>query len=101
MTDTHRKPRRTRRERLLAAALCSLATACAGAFAAGSAPAQDLQQRLSETEQKLDRVEDREGVLTTEISAFSSRISQLEGQVADLRNREAQVAEALAAKQAE
>ena len=86
---------------MLLGAIGALAAACAVAVLAGAAPAQDLQERLSETEQKLERVEEKKGVLTTEISAFTERISTLEGQVADLRNKEAQVAEALAAKQAE
>jgi murein DD-endopeptidase MepM/ murein hydrolase activator NlpD len=101
MTESQRDSRISGRTRLLVAALWALAAACAAAFAAGPAPAQDLQERLSETERKLDRVEEREGVLTTEISAFSARISDLEGQVADLRNKEAVVAAELAAKQAE
>ncbi|MGZ5315409.1 MAG: murein hydrolase activator EnvC family protein [Solirubrobacterales bacterium] len=101
MTESQRKPRLIGRARLPAAALCALAAACLAALVAGPAPAQDLQERLSETEQNLDRVERREGVLTTEISEMSSRISSLAGQVADLRNREAVVAAELAAKQAE
>jgi murein DD-endopeptidase MepM/ murein hydrolase activator NlpD len=91
----------SRKPRLLLGATGALAAACAAVILAGPAPAQDLQERLSETEQKLDRVQEKKGVLTTEISAFTERISTLEGQVADLRNKEAQVAEALAAKEAE
>jgi peptidoglycan DL-endopeptidase CwlO len=73
----------------------------AGAVAAGSAPAQTLQERLNATEDKLSEVERREGVLTTDISEASARISTLEGEVAELRNTEAVVAAELAAKQAE
>jgi murein DD-endopeptidase MepM/ murein hydrolase activator NlpD len=66
-----------------------------------SAPAQTLQERLNETEQKLQDVDRREGVLTTEISAASEQISSLQAKVADLRNREATLAAELAEKQAE
>jgi len=72
------------------------------AFASGgSAPAQDLNQRLGETEAKLGETEQREGVLTSEIERFSGRISGLEARVSDLRNREATLAQELAAKEAE
>jgi murein DD-endopeptidase MepM/ murein hydrolase activator NlpD len=90
-----------RRERLLSAFLWTVLVVAGAAFLAGSAPAQSLQERLSETEDKLSDVEKREGVLTTEISRASARIADLEGQVADLRNKEAEVAAALAQKQAE
>ena len=81
--------------------MCALLAVCAGALAAGSAPAQTLQERLSTTEDKLSQVEKQEGVLSTEISATSERISTLEAEVAELRNKEAMVAAELAAKQAE
>lgn len=90
-----------RRKRLLSAVTCAVLVVCAGALAAGSAPAQTLQQRLSATEDKLSQVEKQEGVLSTEISATSERISTLEAEVAELRNKEATVAAELAAKQAE
>ncbi len=67
----------------------------------GIASGQDLQERLSETEQRLGAVEQREGVLTTEISQLSGRISTLEIEVADLRNREAIATAELKAKQLE
>lgn len=90
-----------RRRRLAAALCCAAATVAAGALAASGAPAQSLQQRLSETEQKLSQADRREGVLTSEISAASAQISRLQTQVADLRNREATLAAELARKQAE
>jgi len=67
----------------------------------GIASGQDLQERLSETEQRLGAAEQREGVLTTEISQLSGRISALEIEVADLRNREAIATAELKAKQLE
>src|SRR5688572_18568047 len=83
---------RTRAARAWNAALAALVCVCVGVLA-GSATGQDLDAQLNETEEKLNKVEQREGVLTTEISEASARIGRLEGQVADLRNQEA-VAEA-------
>jgi murein DD-endopeptidase MepM/ murein hydrolase activator NlpD len=86
----------------LAIAAASLALATfAGALSATTAPGQDLQERLNETEEKLSRVEAHEGVLTTKISHESAQLARLEGEVAALRNREAAVAAELAAKEAE
>jgi len=86
----------------LAAALCvALAAIAVGAYTAATSPAQSLHERLSETEDRLGAVEEREGVLTTEISEASEKITRLEGEVADLRNREAVLARELAQKQAE
>ncbi len=96
-----RDPAPRRRARLLAALLGAAGVVCAGAFAAGVAPAQSLQERLNATEDKLSRVDKREGVLTTEISAASDRIAALQGQVAELRNKEATVAAELAKREAE
>jgi murein DD-endopeptidase MepM/ murein hydrolase activator NlpD len=73
----------------------------AGVLSATAAPGQDLQEQLNETEEKLSRVESREGVLTTRISHESAQLSRLQGEVADLRSREAAAAAELAAKQAE
>ncbi|MGH2983432.1 MAG: murein hydrolase activator EnvC family protein [Solirubrobacterales bacterium] len=75
--------------------------ALAGALSATTAPGQDLQEQLNETEEKLSRVESHEGVLTTRISHESAQLSRLQGEVADLRSREAAAAAELAAKQAE
>ncbi|HZA58458.1 MAG TPA: peptidoglycan DD-metalloendopeptidase family protein [Solirubrobacterales bacterium] len=90
-----------RRTRLGAALGCAVLTVAAGGALSVSAPAQSLQERLSDTEQKLETVDRREGVLTTEISAASEEISALQAEVADLRNREATLAAELAQKQAE
>lgn len=67
----------------------------------GAAEAQDLEQRLGETEQRLGQAKLREGVLTSDITRLSRRISSLELEVADLRNREAVLAAELAARQAQ
>jgi murein DD-endopeptidase MepM/ murein hydrolase activator NlpD len=83
---------------LLGALLVALTLLAAGDDAA---PAQDLQEQLDAKEAQLGKVQEKEGVLTTEISGYTEKITQLEGEVATLRNREAVVEEQLAAKQAE
>ncbi len=75
--------------------------ALAGALSATTAPGQDLQERLNETEEKLSNVEAHEGVLTTQISHESEQLFRLQREVGDLRSREAVAAAELAAKQAE
>jgi murein DD-endopeptidase MepM/ murein hydrolase activator NlpD len=97
---TSRRFIRRRRRRLFAALAAASLVVCAALLTAGS-PAQDLQERLEDTEAKLSRAEHSEGVLTTEISRYSDRISELEGKVADLRNQEAELEADLAAKEAE
>jgi murein DD-endopeptidase MepM/ murein hydrolase activator NlpD len=90
-----------RRSRRLTVALAGAAVVvCAGLAATGS-PAQDLQQKLQETEAKVSHAEHHADVLTTQISHYSDRISELEGKVADLRNQEAELSSDLAAKEAE
>ncbi|MEK6278174.1 MAG: peptidoglycan DD-metalloendopeptidase family protein [Actinomycetota bacterium] len=66
-----------------------------------AAPAQDLESQLDQKEGQLSKVRGRKGVLTTEISGYTDRIHQLEGEVATLRNREAVVQDELDAKQGE
>jgi murein DD-endopeptidase MepM/ murein hydrolase activator NlpD len=88
------------RARVALAAACAAAAIVAGALA-GGASAQSLQERLSETASKLSEVDQRAGVLTTEISDASREIATLQTQVADLRNREAVLQEELKRKQAE
>ena len=100
MTDI-REPRVRACPARPAAALGCVALAAAAVLWSASAPAQSLQERLNETEQKLAEVDRREGVLTTDISRANEQISSLQAQVADLRNREATLAEELARKQAE
>jgi murein DD-endopeptidase MepM/ murein hydrolase activator NlpD len=80
---------------------CLLLASLAGAISGAAAPAQELQEKLEETEAKLSRVESQEGVLTTRISHESAQLARLEREVANLRNREAAVAAQLAQKQAE
>jgi murein DD-endopeptidase MepM/ murein hydrolase activator NlpD len=73
----------------LAIAAAALATAVL--VGAGIAPAQDLQGQLDEKKAELSEQQDQQGVLTSEIAAYSDDISQLEGELAVLRTREATV----------
>jgi murein DD-endopeptidase MepM/ murein hydrolase activator NlpD len=85
-------------------ALLAMALVCAAAIVLAlgpAAPAQDLQSELDAKQSQLDQAQSQKGVLTTTISRYSSQISQLQGEVATLRNREAIVQEDLDAKQAE
>jgi murein DD-endopeptidase MepM/ murein hydrolase activator NlpD len=81
----------------------ALASGCLVAVlgVAGIASGQDLQSQLDAKRAELDQERDRKGVLTTEITEYSEQISQLEGEVALLRTREAQVTEELEETKAE
>jgi murein DD-endopeptidase MepM/ murein hydrolase activator NlpD len=89
------------RSKLLMLALGGALLVCACALAGGSASGQTLQEKLNSTQNKLSHVKDHAGVLTTRISHESAQLDRLTGQVADLRNKEAQVAAQLEQKQAE
>ncbi len=69
--------------------------------AAPAAPAEDLQSELEAKQSKLQKVEERGGVLTTTISHYGEKIDRLTAEVADIRDREAAVRSRLVAKQAE
>lgn len=56
-----------------------------------SAYGQNLESELQRERGKLDRVQERNGVLTTTIQGLSRRIESLSAQVNELRSREAQV----------
>jgi murein DD-endopeptidase MepM/ murein hydrolase activator NlpD len=70
------------------------------ALAGGDALAQTLETQRAEKQAELEEVREREGVLSTELAAYSEQVDRLAGQVATLRNREAIVAEELAETQA-
>jgi murein DD-endopeptidase MepM/ murein hydrolase activator NlpD len=84
--------------RALAVLALTLAAACA---VVATASAEDLHSQLEAKQAKLDEIHERQGVLTSTISAYRSRIERLTGEVADLRTREAAVEVRLTAKQAE
>jgi murein DD-endopeptidase MepM/ murein hydrolase activator NlpD len=89
------------RSKLLTLALCGALLACACALAGGTASGKSLQERLNATQDKLSHVKSHAGVLTTRISHESAQLDQLTAEVADLRNKEAEVAARLEQKQAE
>ena len=87
--------------RLAPAALLAAAAALVVLLFAASAPAKDLESKLSAKEAKLAKVRERKGVLTTTISRYRKKIERLTGEVAALRAEEAETRARLAAKQAE
>jgi murein DD-endopeptidase MepM/ murein hydrolase activator NlpD len=60
-----------------------------------------LQNKITSTRSKLEHARGRESVLTTDISALSSRIRSLQGQIAGLRKDEARAQTTLDARRAE
>jgi peptidoglycan DL-endopeptidase CwlO len=90
----------TRSKRFLLA-LGGTLLVCASAIAVGGASGKSLQERLSETQDKLSHTKAHAGVLTTRISHESAQLDRLTAEVAELRNKEAEVAARLAQKQAE
>jgi murein DD-endopeptidase MepM/ murein hydrolase activator NlpD len=87
-TNRDHRPADRRRHAILVALFACLALALT---TAALAPAQDLQGQLDEKESQLDSAENQEGVLSTTIERYSGQIDQLTGEVATLRNREAEV----------
>jgi murein DD-endopeptidase MepM/ murein hydrolase activator NlpD len=85
---------------LMRLAIAAATLAAAVFIGAGIAPAQDLQGQLDEKEAELSEQEEQKGVLTSEIAAYSDDISQLEGELAVLRTREATVLNELEATRA-
>ena len=97
--DTHRSPTASRSTRLLVALACAALVALAAM--AVSATAQDLQSQVDSKQSSLDSAQNKQGVLTTEISRYDDQIDQLTGEVAALRTREAAVQAELDQAQAE
>lgn len=60
-----------------------------------------VEDRLSDTEQKIDRANQKRGVLSNEVEALNGRIRTIETQVAALRVEERAAERRLAAKQSE
>lgn len=85
-----REPTRTPSRRALALGVALLLAA-----AGGTALAQDLESERAAKQTELEEVKERGDVLSTEISRYSDKISQLAGEVAVLRAREAEVAQQL------
>jgi peptidoglycan hydrolase CwlO-like protein len=88
-----------RRSLLLAAAL--LAALCALAVSEGSAPAQDLQAELQDTQGKLEHVHESQSAVAAGLAEENKAIDSMIGEVSALRQRQATVEAELAAKQDE
>jgi murein DD-endopeptidase MepM/ murein hydrolase activator NlpD len=87
--------------RLAPAALLAAVAALVVLLFAASSPAKDLESKLDAKEAKLSKVHERKGVLTSTISHYRKQIERLTGEVAVLRDQEAEVRTRLDAKQAE
>jgi murein DD-endopeptidase MepM/ murein hydrolase activator NlpD len=83
-TEPTSSNRLRRRSAIALAAACCLAAL--GLLGGSSAPARDLHAQLDRTKAKLSHAKAREGVLSTTIQRYDTRLRQLEGQVASLRN---------------
>jgi len=81
--------------------LLGLALAGFLALLGGVAGAEDLQEELDSKVGQLDKVQERQGVLTSELERMNGEISRLQIEVNNLRDQEVAVEAELAAKQAE
>jgi murein DD-endopeptidase MepM/ murein hydrolase activator NlpD len=89
--------------RLASAALPAAAAAALVALLVSGVPAygKDLESQLNDKQAQLEKIQTRQGVLTTTISHYRDRIQRLTVEVAALRSQEAEVRTRLNAKQAE
>jgi murein DD-endopeptidase MepM/ murein hydrolase activator NlpD len=85
----------------LAAVVAALAALVVLPGFGGGAVAADLQSKLDSKQAKLDKIHERQGVLTSTITRYRQRIERLTAEVATLRTQEAAVQVKLSAKQAE
>jgi murein DD-endopeptidase MepM/ murein hydrolase activator NlpD len=91
-------PQQNRRTWVTLLALLVLLCALVLGLRAAKAPAS-LQSRLDAKQQKLGRVEQKKGVLTTTISHYTGRIDILQGAVEALQKREREVQRKLDVRQ--
>jgi len=92
-----RVPLRGNSWRLLLPAALLLAVLCVAA----SAPAKDLEEKLSATQGKLSHVRESQSALAATIAEQNQAIDSMIGEVSALRQQQAAVESELAAKQAE
>jgi peptidoglycan hydrolase CwlO-like protein len=92
-----RAPLRGNSWRLLLPAALLLAVLCLAA----SAPAKDLEEKLSATQGKLSHVRESQSALAATIAEQNHAIDSMIGEVSDLRQQQAAVESELAAKQDE
>jgi murein DD-endopeptidase MepM/ murein hydrolase activator NlpD len=60
-----------------------------------------LQQRIAKTRQQIEGKKSKEGVLTTQITAYSLRVNSLQGDISQLAKRQATIERSLNAQRAE
>ncbi len=84
-----------------AAPLAAAAVLVALPALSSTASAEDLYSKLDAKQAKLDKIHERQGVLTSTITSYRNRIERLTSEVAALRTQEAAVRVRLDAKQAE
>ena len=88
-TPSSQISRRSSRASIL---LAGLIAACVAVLAtAAGAPADELEERLDEKQGALEVAQDKQSLLTSEVTRFNNQIDRLTGEVAALRNREAAV----------
>ncbi len=81
--------------------LLAVALAAFLGVSGGAAVAAELQEKLDSKVEKLDKVEERQGILTSQLERMGNEIARLEIEVGKLRDSEREVEAELAAKQAE
>jgi peptidoglycan DL-endopeptidase CwlO len=91
----------TSRARSLVLLACGLAALCALALVGPSASGESLHDKLDKKQNRLSKVQQTKGVLTTTITHYSDRITGLQNQVAALQNQLAAVQHQLNLRQAE
>ena len=79
----------SRAERPRVLGFAALLACAVGLALVGGASGQDLQSQLDSKQSQLSDEKSRKGVLSTELAGYEDRLSQLAGEVAVLRNREA------------
>jgi murein DD-endopeptidase MepM/ murein hydrolase activator NlpD len=89
------------RSRRSPSVLLAVALAAFLALAGGAAVAAELQEELDTKVERLDQVEERQGILTSQLERMGDEISRLEIEVGKLRDSERAVEAELAGKQDE
>ena len=83
--------RRARPQHFLLALAATVATVAVALLSAAGVGAEDLQSKVDSKRSELESAQGKKGVLTSDIDAYNDKIGTLTGQVAALRNREAEV----------
>ena len=94
MQTDHRRPQLSTRVLLFVVAVFAAVTLPTAAFGAKS-----LQERYDDTQAKVEQAQQKEGVLTSQISTESRQLATLTSEVNALKSHEARVVAKLEAKQ--